>query len=44
MTFDFRLRSRQGKKKGDTNRSNALIYALFKHYFLCRGSDETVNL
>lgn len=35
---------RLGIKKGVTYNSNTFMYALFKHYFLCLGSLETVNL
>jgi hypothetical protein len=35
---------RQDIKKGVTKTSNALILIIANHYFLCLGSDETVNL
>ncbi len=40
----LKLCSRQDIKKGATNKSNALFYAWIKHYFLCLGSQDTVNL
>jgi hypothetical protein len=36
--------SRQDIKKGVTKISNALILINNNHYFLCLGSEETVNL